>query len=221
MLLILFGWGIGTLLEQNKVLDYFNFVSIGLIVYCVSNHAFLATLRVFNESKESESNFKLFVNSPIPFVDIIYGQILWIFFQCFILSLPLIVMSLALGLLNILFLPFTLFVLLMIASTMVFLAVLITNYCKTEQLKAMVITLVILPMTWLTGIFFPIKLMPEALKYLAMFSPVYHAQTLIRAAGAQQINSQSFISLGLLFFISIVGMNLAIHISKKRFIKDS
>ena len=100
-----------------------------------------------------------------------------------------------------------LFVIVLITSCFVFsfLGVLIALWVKSHQDMGTFNTLVILPMTFLSGTFFSIGQLPDAVKAVLYMFPLTHSSQCLRAAALNQLFPWlSFVALlgfGLAFFL--------------------
>jgi ABC-type multidrug transport system permease subunit len=99
-----------------------------------------------------------------------------------------------------------LFLLVLVSSCFVFsfLGVLIGLVAKSHQDMGTFNTLVILPMTFLSGTFFSLSQLPEAVKVVLYFLPLTHSSQCLRAAALAQpfpwLSLLALLGFGLVFF---------------------
>jgi ABC-type multidrug transport system permease subunit len=100
-----------------------------------------------------------------------------------------------------------LFVLVLVSSCFVFsfLGVLVGLVAKSHQDMGTFNTLVILPMTFLSGTFFSLSQLPEAVKAVLYLLPLTHSSVTLRAAALGQpfpwLSFLALLGFGLIFFV--------------------
>jgi lipooligosaccharide transport system permease protein len=80
-------------------------------------------------------------------------------------------------------------------------------------------TLVLTPMMFLSGVFFPIEQMPPALRWVAAVLPLTSAVELIRPLVIGQWPAQWLRPLAVLAAYAVVGYYLAVVLTRRRFFK--
>jgi lipooligosaccharide transport system permease protein len=80
-------------------------------------------------------------------------------------------------------------------------------------------SLVVMPMFWLGGIFFPIDSLPRGFQVLAWFLPVSHVVTIQRGLVEGDLNWSHLGDLAWILVVGAVFFRLAIFLMKRRLIK--
>jgi lipooligosaccharide transport system permease protein len=80
-------------------------------------------------------------------------------------------------------------------------------------------TLFVLPMFWVSGIFFPLDRLPEWLQQLAWALPLTSATALIRGLFTGQITWLMFLWAGQLFIYGLIALVVASKLMRRRLIK--
>jgi ABC-type multidrug transport system permease subunit len=147
--------------------------------------------------------FDEYLMSPISLFSLAIGKTLIGVVRGLIASIALLIVSVLISptlIIN------PLFVLVLVSSCFVFsfLGVLIGLVAKSHQDMGTFNTLVILPMTFLSGTFFSLSQLPEAVKAVLYFLPLTHSSQCLRAAALSQpfpwLSLLALLGFGLVFF---------------------
>jgi lipooligosaccharide transport system permease protein len=79
-------------------------------------------------------------------------------------------------------------------------------------------TLVITPMWVLSGVFYPVSNLPEALHYVSLVLPLTHSVELIRDLVGGGLSHDSLVHFGVLGVVTVVGGSAAVMMVKRRLI---
>jgi ABC-2 type transport system permease protein len=95
------------------------------------------------------------------------------------------------------------------------LSLLISAYVKTDQSLNIVFNSILPPLTFISSIFYPLEVMPDPLKYIALINPLTYAADITRY-GLFSITSTTIpYALPLLPTLSIITFTLAMHTAYK------
>ena len=182
--LLAFGYGLGRGVTVEGY-SYLEFVIPGIIALTAMTTSFNAAGMKLHVDRLFYKCFDEALMSPVSFFSIIVGKTLIgvvrglistaaLLAACFIFSpLP------AVSLLFWLTLGITCFV-------FSFLGVLVALIAKSHQDMSVFMSLVILPMSFLSGTFFSLSQVPEALRVVLSFSPLTHTSLCLRASALGQ-----------------------------------
>ncbi|OIP63898.1 MAG: multidrug ABC transporter permease [Nitrospirae bacterium CG_4_9_14_3_um_filter_53_35] len=198
--LVTFGWGLGRGINVHG-LDYLVFVLPGIIALSAMNNSFSGVAVTLNISKLYYRTIEEILVSPVSHWSIALGRVLSGCFKGLFSALLLILISLMLHIqirynaafFGILFLTCFIF-----AS----LGVLAAMLAKSHEDMTNFTNFVILPMSFLSGTFFPPERLPEPFATLIMVYPLTHAAVSLRSLVAG--NGVPFISLLVILFYGVV-----------------
>lgn len=182
--LLAFGYGLGRGISIEGT-SYLNFVIPGIVALTAMTTSFNAAGMKLHVDRLFYRCFDEMLMSPVSSFSIIVGKTLVgvvrgllssaaLLVACFVFSpLP------AVGLMFALVLVVTCFV-------FSFLGVIVALVAKSHQDMSVFMSLVILPMSFLSGTFFSLSQVPEALQVVLSFSPLTHTSLCLRASALGQ-----------------------------------
>jgi ABC-2 type transport system permease protein len=204
--LVAFGYGLGRGISFEGY-SYLAFVMPGIIALTAMTGSYNGAGLKLHVDRLFYKCFDEYLLSPISLFSLAVGKTLIGVVRGLIASVALVVVSVVL-LPTLMISP--LFVLVLVSSCFVFafLGVLVGLLAQSHQDMGTFGTLVILPMTFLSGTFFSLSQLPEAVKAVLYVLPLTHSsQTLRAAALGQAFPWLSFLALlgfGLAFFLACI-----------------
>jgi ABC-2 type transport system permease protein len=178
IIIVIIGFGLGNIVSLGKNLTYIDFLSSGFLVFMIANGALGGG---FNLIEERNNGFlKEVIVAPISRASIILGKIagritlgtLQVIFLVLVLST---MANLGLGMFHI-----TLLSLILMTVLFVCIGVILASYFQEAEVYRTLQGLIIFPLMFISGIFFPIDKLPAWLKWIAFVNPVTYAVDLFR-----------------------------------------
>jgi ABC-2 type transport system permease protein len=200
--LVAFGYGLGQGISFEGY-SYLDFVMPGIIALTAMSSSYGGAGLKLHVDRLFYKCFDEYLMSPISLFSLAIGKTLIGVVRGLISSLALLIVGVIISpMLTI----SPLFLLVLISSCFVFsfLGVLIGLVAKSHQDMGTFNTLVILPMTFLSGTFFSLSQLPEAVKAVLYFLPLTHSSQCLRAAALAQpfpwLSLLALLGFGLVFF---------------------
>jgi ABC-type multidrug transport system permease subunit len=199
---VAFGYGLGRGISFEGY-SYLDFVMPGIIALTAMTSSYGGAGLKLHVDRLFYKCFDEYLMSPISLFSLAIGKTLIGVVRGLIASIALLIVSVLISptlIIN------PLFVLVLVSSCFVFsfLGVLIGLVAKSHQDMGTFNTLVILPMTFLSGTFFSISQLPEAVKAILYFLPLTHSSQCLRAAALSQpfpwLSLLALLGFGLVFF---------------------
>jgi len=172
------GLGLGRIVELESGQDYIQFITPGVMAAfpmwgTIAEAGWGAYNRMANQR-----TFAAMIATPVSLDDVITGEVLWGATKGVISSVYILIVALALTpFWDLVQSPLVLFVLpvsflagLMFAS----MALLATSFVRSNTQLAYFVSLVVMPMFWVGGVFFPLSEMPRTVQILSWFMPLRH-----------------------------------------------
>jgi lipooligosaccharide transport system permease protein len=78
-------------------------------------------------------------------------------------------------------------------------------------------TLFLTPMMFLSGVFFPLDNLPQAVRWIAQALPLTQAVALVRPLFMDQWPTNVLLHVGVLLAYAVVAWLIALHLTRKRF----
>lgn len=200
--LVAFGYGLGRGISFEGY-SYLDFVMPGIIALTAMTSSYGGAGMKLHVDRLFYKCFDEYLMSPISLFSLAIGKTLIGVVRGLIASIALLIVSVLISptlIIN------PLFVLVLVSSCFVFsfLGVLIGLVAKSHQDMGTFNTLVILPMTFLSGTFFSLNQLPEAVKVVLYFLPLTHSSQCLRAAALSQpfpwLSLLALLGFGLVFF---------------------
>jgi ABC-type multidrug transport system permease subunit len=201
--LIAFGYGLGSGIRFDDY-SYLAFVMPGIIALTAMSSSYNGAGMKLHVDRLFYKCFDEYLMSPISLFSLAIGKTLIGVVRGLISTIALLAVGVVISS-ELMVTP--LFVIVLITSCFVFsfLGVLIALWVKSHQDMGTFNTLVILPMTFLSGTFFSIGQLPDAVKAVLYMFPLTHSSQCLRAAALNQLfpwlSFVALLSFGLAFFL--------------------
>jgi ABC-type multidrug transport system permease subunit len=177
--LVAFGYGLGSGISFDGY-SYLEFVIPGIIALTSMTVSFRSVGQKLTVDRLFHKSFDECLMSPISLFSIIIGKSLIGVVRGLISSIAFMLVAFFVSpslIINIIFIV----VLVISCFVFSFLGVLIAFFPKTHQDMNAIISLVLLPMTFLSGTFFSLSQIPEVLKAVLYLLPLTHSSECLRA----------------------------------------
>ena len=201
--LVAFGYGLGGGISFDGY-SYLAFVMPGIIALTAMSSSYGGAGLKLHVDRLFYRCFDEYLLSPISLFSLAVGKTLIGVVRGLISTIALLAVAVVISPTMIVS---PLFMLVLVSSCFVFsfLGVLIGMWAKSHQDMTTFSTLVILPMTFLSGTFFSLSMLPDAVKAVLYLLPLTHSSECLRAAAlGQTFPWTSFFGLqifGLIFFV--------------------
>lgn len=212
-----FGWGVGSLVGTVDGVPYILFLASGTVSMSVMNSASFEALYSAFSRMHVQKSWDAILLTATTLDDVLLGELLWAASKALMSGVALVVVV---ALLDISRQPTLLLVLPLLALVgMMFsaLGLIMNAVAKSYDFFTYYFSLVLTPMTFLSGIFFPLSAMPIWLQRLAEVLPLQAAVQLIRPLFFGHWDAHAGQHLGVLLAYLIVGWLLARWLTHRRF----
>ncbi|OUR87625.1 nodulation protein NodJ [Cycloclasticus sp. 44_32_T64] len=217
--LLVLGYGLGKFVGEIEGLSYMAFLASGVICTSAVNSASFEGMYSAYTRMDVQQTWIGMLATPINVGEVVFGEILWAATKSLISVVAILIVATGLGLVEngwaIFILPVAFLTGLCFAS----LALLVTSSAKSYDFFLYYTTLFITPMVLLSGVFFPIDTLPDAVQWLAKVLPLYHAISLVRPLMTGGEVSSVFLHVFVLATFGTTAAMLASFRIRKRLIK--
>ena len=228
MWLVAFGYGMGALIGHINVLSpsgqtlqvpYILFLASGSICMSAMNAASFEALYSAFSRMHVQRTWDGILNAPVSLDDIVLAEMLWAAFKAVFTVSAILCVMLALGISHSPKLIVAWFVLLGVGAMFASLALIFNALAQGYDFFTYYFTLVLTPMMFLSGVFFPLQQLPSVVQKIATCLPLAHAVALVRPLFMDQWPSDPWgHGLSLLGY-TVVAFWLALGLTRKRFSK--
>lgn len=219
--LIAMGLGLGAYMGVFGGESYLHFLTAGIVVTAVMISSTFEGLYGSFVRMIHEKLYDSLIVTPLSAEDVVAGDILWAATRGLISGFLMLIVAFLLGVPIPSFFAFFVISLLLIIVGILFasLALIITAFAPNFDFFSYYSELVISPMFFFSGVFFPLDRMPEAVKIIAQFFPLTHAVEISRAIFRGQIGANLAGHFLILIIPTVIAFYLGIFFMKKRLIK--
>lgn len=180
VLLVAIGFGLGAYIDNIGEMSYAEFLAPGLVASYAMFHATFDSTYGAYLRMESHHIYEAMLYTPISPAEIVVGEVMWSATRAVVSSTALLVVATGFGLVSsplaILAIPCAYLIGLTIAA----LAMILTSTATTIGAMNNFFTLFILPMFYVSGVFFPLDRLPEGVQLLSWALPLTPSASLVR-----------------------------------------
>jgi len=176
--LLAFGFGLGRRIEVGDI-SYLEFVIPGIIALTAMNTSFNGAGMKLNVDRLYYKCFDEILMAPVSPVAVILGKSLIGVLRGLFVSFAFLLIGLGLSSMRIT--PLFILTLLITCFTFSFMGVLAALLARSHQDMATLSSVILMPMTFLGGTFFPVENLPHWLKAILHLMPLTYASECLRA----------------------------------------
>lgn len=217
--LIAFGYGLGSLIKEINGIPYIQFLASGAICMSVMMAASFEALYSAFSRMHVQKTWEALLNAPLELDDIVLAEMLWAATKSLIsgIAILLVMFGLDIGLH-----PTTLLVpplLFLIGMTFASIALIVNALAKAYDFFTYYFTLVLTPMIFLSGVYYPSSQLPSWLQALTTFLPLSAAVNLVRPLLLGQWPQHPLKDLFTLVLFCVAGFYVAAILTRRRLLK--
>jgi lipooligosaccharide transport system permease protein len=217
--LVAFGYGVGSLIGQIDGLPYIEYLASGSVAVSAALAATFEGLYSAYSRMAVQKTWDSILNAPVALDDIVFAEMLWAalkgLFSCAAILVVIFLLGISRAPTMLLALP----VLGLVGVTFASLALVFNAVAKGYDFFTYYFTLVITPMTFLSGVYFPIAQMPPWLQAIANVLPLKAAVDLVRPLVLGNLPVDPWLPLLVLAGYACSGYYLALVLTRRRFFR--
>ena len=221
MWLVAFGYGMGALVGQITVdgaqVPYILFLASGSICMSAMQAASFEALYSAFSRMHVQKTWDGIMNAPVGLDDIVMAEMLWAAFKSLFTVTAILGVMLALGISHSPKLLLAWPILLGVGITFSCMALVFNALAKGYDFFTYYFTLVLTPMMFLSGIFFPLDQLPVAVRVVADWLPLSNAVALVRPLFMDQWPAHVLRHALVLVAYATVAFWVALALTRKRF----
>lgn len=213
------GYGLGSLLPQVNGGSYISFLAGGTLCASTMNAATFETLYSGFSRMHVQRTWEAIMNAPLSLDDVVAGELVWAATKSLLSGTAILIVIAALGLVKSPLALAVLPVLFLVGLAFAAMGLIMTTLAPSYDFFMYYFTLLITPMTLLSGVFFPLAQLPEPLQQAAQFLPLTHAVQLVRPLLAGETPPHSLLHVGVLLVITFVAFSITLRLARRRLLK--
>ncbi len=217
--LVAFGYGLGSLLQQIDGVPYIEFLASGAICMSVMMASSFESLYSAFSRMHVQKTWEALLNTPLELDDIVLAEMLWAASKAMISGLAILLVLFGLGIgLH----PTTLLVpplLFLTGVSFASIALIVNAIAKAYDFFTYYFTLVLTPMIFLSGVYYPIAQLPGWLQSVAGILPLGAAVRLVRPLLLGRLPEDPVRDVLILLAYGAVAFYIATVLTRKRLLK--
>ena len=221
MWLVAFGYGMGALVGEvqlgSEKIPYIVFLASGSICMSAMNAATFEALYSAFSRMHVQKTWDGIMNAPVRLDDVLLAEMLWAAFKALFTVTAILCVMLGLGIVQSWKVLLAWPILLGVGITFSCLALIFNALAKGYDFFTYYFTLFLTPMMFLSGVFFPLDSLPDAVRALSQALPLTHAVALVRPLFMDQWPSQVWLHGAVLIGYAVAAWQVALHLTRKRF----
>ncbi len=218
MYLAAFGYGVGSFINNVDGMAYVDFFFPGLLCTTALLVAYFESTYTNYTKLTHQKLYASWLLTPLGAKDIILGEILWGATKGFIGSLGVLLISMLFGLVKSwMFLP-ALVVVFVLSFIFACVGMIFTSYAKNYDSFIFSSSGILIPMTLISGTYFPIDTLYIVLKIVAYTFPLAHAVDIVRGLMTGQFKMMYGLQFLYLMLLAYVLVRFAISRLEKKLI---
>lgn len=217
--LIAFGYGLGSLLKEINGIPYIHYLASGSICMSVMMAASFEALYSAYSRMHVQKTWEALMNAPLELDDIVLAEMLWAATKSLISGTAILGVMFGLGIglhASTLLVPP---LLLLIGMTFASIALIVNALANAYDFFTYYFTLVLTPMIFLSGVYYPSTQLPAWLQVVANCLPLSAAVNLVRPLLLGQWPLHSLQNLITLLLYCVAGLYLASVLTRRRLLK--
>ena len=217
--LVAFGYGVGSLIGQIDGMPYIEYLASGSVAVSAALAATFEALYSAYSRMAVQKTWDSILNAPIALDDIVFAEMLWAAIKALFSCTAILVVIFLLGISRAPTMLLALLVLGLAGVTFASIGLVFNAVAKGYDFFTYYFTLVITPMTFLSGVYFPISQMPAWLQGVAQVLPLKAAVDLVRPLVLGTWPVDPVRPLLILTAYAACGYYLALVLTRRRFFK--
>ena len=217
--LMAFGYGLGSMIGQVEGLPYIEYLASGSVAVSAALAATFEALYSAYSRMQVQKTWDSIMNAPIMLDDIVFAEMLWAAMKSLFSVAAILAVIFALDISRAPTILLALPVLGFVGITFASIALVFNALAKGYDFFTYYFTLVLTPMTFLSGVYFPISQMPSWLQSVAQVLPLTAAVDIVRPLMIGQMPADIVRPLAVLAAYALGGYYLALVLTRRRFFR--
>jgi lipooligosaccharide transport system permease protein len=217
--LFAFGYGMGSLLPPIDGVRYIVFLASGSICMNAFNAATFESLYSAFTRMHVQKSWEAMMNAPLSLDDVLLAELVWSATKSVFTGVAILAVIFVLGLSREWSMLLVLPLLFLIGLTASALGLLVNAYAKSYDFFTYYFTIIVTPMWFLSGVFFPFAQLPGWVQAAAQWLPLTAAVDLVRPLILGRVPDKPLFDLLILVAYSVAGFWWAVAATRRRLLK--
>jgi len=218
-LILLFGlgYGLGALLPSVAGMSYIAFFAAGTLCSATMFTASFESMFSGFSRMHGQKTWDAILYAPVTIDDVVAGEIVWAASKAWLSGATILAVAAAFGLAASPIVVMALPVAFLVGLAFAAVGLIMTVLAKNWDFFSFYMTLIMTPMTMISGVFFPAEQLPAPVLAVAQALPLYHGIELVRPLVAGSWPTSVLVHLAVLLAYAAAGYAIALYFARRRF----
>ncbi|MBW8904334.1 MAG: ABC transporter permease [Betaproteobacteria bacterium] len=218
-LILLFGlgYGLGALLPSVAGMSYIAFFAAGTLCSATMFTASFESMFSGFSRMHGQKTWDAILYAPVTIDDVVAGEIVWAASKAWLSGATILAVAAAFGLAASPIVVMALPVAFLVGLAFAAVGLIMTVLAKNWDFFSFYMTLIMTPMTMISGVFFPAEQLPAPVLAVAQALPLYHGIELVRPLVAGSWPTSVPVHLAVLLAYAAAAYAIALYFARRRF----
>src|SRR5436190_12619554 len=218
-LILLFGpgYGLGALLPSVAGMSYIAFFAAGTLCSATMFTASFESMFSGFSRMHGQKTWDAILYAPLTIDDVVAGEIIWAASKAWLSGATILAVAAVFGLAASPLVVLTLPVAFLVGLAFAAVGLIMTVLAKNWDFFSFYMTLVMTPMTMISGVFFPAEQLPRPVLVVAQALPLYLGVELVRPLVAGRWPTSVLVHVAVLIAYAAAGYGIALYFARRRF----
>ena len=218
-LILLFGlgYGLGALLPSVAGMSYIAFFAAGTLCSATMFTASFESMFSGFSRMHGQKTWDAILYAPVTIDDVVAGEIVWAASKAWLSGATILAVAAAFGLAASPIVVMALPVAFLVGLAFAAVGLIMTVLAKNWDFFSFYMTLIMTPMTMISGVFFPAEQLPAPVLAVAQALPLYHGIELVRPLVAGSWPTSVLVHVAVLLAYAAAGYAIALYFARRRF----
>ena len=210
------GFGLGTFISPMQGVPYLAFLASGIVASSTMYAASFEGMYSVYTRMEPQQTYAAILSTPLEVDDIVLGELLWCAAKATLSGCAIILVAALLGVVHHASVLWALPLIYLTGFAFAGLAMIVSAFDSGYDFFNFYFTLVLTPMLFLGGVFYPATALSPSLQILVQGLPLTHAVALLRPIMLNQPLTDASVSILILVGYALLGYYLALVLIRRR-----
>lgn len=216
MALMAFGLGLGSMLPDVGGMPYLNYLAVGAVCISAMNAPTFEALYSAFSRMHTQKTWQVIMNTPVRLREVVLGECVWAASKGLISTGAMLLIIALLGIGDLQFWLLAWLVLALACLMFAGFGLCVNARAPSYDFFMFYFTLVVTPMTFLSGAFFPRSQLPDWLQTVADYMPLSVVVDAMRGLYARDFNVLTALLMQMAVYAGL-GIGLALYLTERRF----
>src|SRR3954470_3251333 len=218
-LILLFGlgYGLGALLPSVEGMSYIAFFAAGTLCSATMFTASFESMFSGFSRMHGQKTWDAILYAPLTIDDVVAGEIVWAASKAWLSGATILAVAVTFGLAASPMVVMALPVAFLVGLAFAAVGMIMTVLAKNWDFFSFYMTLIMTPMTMVSGVFFPAEQLPKPVLAVAQALPLYHGIELVRPLVAGSWPTSVPVHLAVLLAYAAAAYAIALYFARRRF----